>query len=389
MDHLTAHGAARTGDREDPLAAFRRDLDRFLAASITADRLERWKRQGHVDRTVWTEFAQAGFLGVSLSPAYGGRGGDFRHEVAIIEGLVRHRATGFAVPLHGAVVAPYIARYAREEKRRDWLTSAVSGDTVLAVAMTEPSAGSDLQGIRTSAVRDGRGYRISGQKTFISNGLVADLVLVACKTDRDAGARGISLIAVETSRAGFARGRLLDKLGQHARDTTELFFRDVWVPQENLLGEEGGGFAMLMENLPQERMVIAWQALAMMEEALRLTLDDAGRHSADDRESEARLRLAECRTQTTVARVFLEHCTGLLLAGQLDTTTASMAKYWVSEAQARVMDACLGVLETGGTAGGHPVAEMYRDARAFRLYGGTTEIMKTIIARSLGDRLIT
>ena len=368
MDHLT----------------LRRDLDTFLTQTLNDDMRRRWQKQGFVDRSFWSAFARAGFLGVSIPTQYGGGGGDFRHEVAIIEGLMKHRAAGLSVPLHNAVVAPYVATYAREEKRLEWLAQAVSGETVLAIAMTEPGAGSDLQAIRTTAVRERGGYRIKGQKTFISNGLNADLVLVACKTDHDAGAKGVSIIAVETTRPGFERGRLLDKIGQHARDTAELFFRDVWVPEENLLGEEGSGFAMLMQKLPQERMVIACQALAMMELALSETRAAfPASHDPGAGIPSSGFALAEAATETLIARIFLEHCIERLLAAELDTSTASMAKYWTTEAQARVLDKCLGLFEANGYAGGNPVAELHRDARAYRLYGGTTEIMKTIIARSM------
>ena len=369
---------------DDPLAAFRRRLDSFLSQNLTDDLRNRWQRQGHVDRNFWTAFAKAGFLGASIPRQYGGHGGDFRHEVAILEGLMKHRADGMAVPLHNAVVAPYIARYAREERRHAWLPKAAAGEMLLAIAMTEPGAGSDLQAIRTIAVRDGGGYRISGQKTFISNGFVCDLVIVACRTDGSAGAKGISLIAVETDREGFERGRLLHKMGQHARDTAELFFRDVWVPEENLLGEERRGFAMLMENLPQERMVIACQALAMMEQALSRTLEFTRSLEGQDRET-VRLQLAGCVTEAKIARVFVDHCVRQLLAGELDSTTASMAKYWITEAQARSLDRCLAVFEAWGFAGSNPIADLYRDARAYRLYGGTTEVMKTIIGRSLSS----
>ncbi len=359
MDHLTLRG----------------ELDAFLTGALDNGLHRRWREQGFVDRAFWSAFAQAGFLGVSIPARYGGGGGDFRHEVTIIEGLMNHRAAGLSAPLHSAVVAPYIVAYAREDKRREWLAKAVSGETILAIAMTEPGAGSDLQAIRTTAVREDGGYRINGQKTFISNGLVADLVLVACKTDRAAGAKGVSIIAVETTRPGFERGRLLDKIGQHARDTSELFFRDVWVPEENLLGEEGRGFAMLMEKLPQERMVIACQALAMMEMAV------SGTRTAFP--ASPGYALAEAVTETRIARTFVDNCVERLLAGELDTSTASMAKYWTTEAQARVLDKCLGLFEAHGFAGANPIADLHRDARAYRLYGGTTEIMKTIIARPM------
>jgi len=355
----------------------RHDLDVFLTRALNDDLRHRWREQGFVDRSFWTSFAHAGFLGMSIPVRYGGGGGDFRHEVAIIEGLMKHRAAGLSVPLHNAVVAPYIVADAREDMRREWLEKAVSGETILAIAMTEPGAGSDLQAIRTTAVHESGGYRINGQKTFISNGMVADLVLVACKTDRDAGAKGVSIIAVETTRHGFERGRLLDKIGQHARDTAELFFRDVWVPEENLLGEEGRGFAMLMEKLPQERMVIACQALAMMELAVSETRAAFPASSG--------FALAEAVTETRIARAFVDNCVARLLAGELDTSTASMAKYWTTEAQARVLDKCLGLFEAHGFVGANPIAELHRDARAYRLYGGTTEIMKTIIARSMRD----
>lgn len=374
MDHLS--------DKSPNLAEFQARLDAFLKANLSAEHIAGWQRQGHVDRSFWRAFGEAGLLCVSLPQSLGGAGGNFRHEAALISALVRHGATGFAAPLHSAVVAPYIARYAREQQRQAWMPQIVSGEMPLAIAMTEPGAGSDLQAIRTQAVREGDNYRINGQKTFISNALVADLVIVACKTDAASGAKGISLIAVETKSKGFERGRLFDKLGQSARDTSELFLRDVLVPVDNLLGEEGRGFAMLMQNLPQERVVIACQALAMSQHALSITLGSI-RPELDKRGQARVFRLAECATEIEIARVFVDNCIERLISGTLDTATASMAKYWVSEMQARIIETCMETIGLSAVTNNHPLGEMYRDARAFRIYGGTTEIMKAIIARSL------
>jgi acyl-CoA dehydrogenase len=368
---------------------FDASVDRFLGRNATPDDSRRWRDQGHVDRDLWTRAGEAGLLGVSVPEEYGGAGGDFRHEAVLIEQLGRHNALSFALPLHNAIIAPYLVSYASEEQKQAWLPGVVTGETVLAVAMTEPGAGSDLQGMQTTAIRDGDDYVVNGQKTFISNGLHATLIVLAAKTDPAAGARGISLFVVETDKVeGFSRGRLLDKIGQEGRDTGELFFSDMRIPAANLLGGvEGRGFAMLMEKLAQERLVIAWQAMSMIEAALATTVDYVKQRKAFGKQlidfQNTQFKLAECKTEATVAKVFLNHCTEQLLAGKLDAPTASMAKYWITETQGRIIDACVQMHGGYGYMSEYPIAEMYKDARAYRIYGGSTEIMKLVIGRSL------
>jgi acyl-CoA dehydrogenase len=375
-------------DAED-LRLFEGAVDRFLDEHAGSQARARWRQQGFVEEATWRRAGGAGLLGISVPEAYGGSGGDFRYEAILIERLGLKHALNFAVPLHNAVVAPYLVDYASEEQKRRWLPSVVSGETLLAVAMSEPCAGSDLQAMRTTARLDGDHYVINGQKTFISNGLHASLIVVAAKTDVSAGAKGISLFVVEADKVeGLARGRLLDKLGQEGRDTTELFFNDMRVPAQNLLGGvEGRGFRMLMEKLPQERLVIGWQAMGMIEAALSATLDYVGERRAFGGAlldlQNTQFKLAECKTLATVAKTFLYHCTEKLLDGSLDAATASMAKLFITEAQAKIIDECLQLFGGYGYMLEYPIAEMYKDARAYRIYGGSNEIMKVLIARSL------
>lgn len=373
----------------EELRMFEDAADRFLDEHAGPEETARWRNDGAVSKEMWLQAGKAGLLGLLIPEEYGGAGVDFRYEALLIERLGLKHALNFALPLHNAVVAPYLVQYGSEEQKRRWLPGAVSGETILAVAMTEPSAGSDLQGMKTTARRDGDHYVINGQKTFISNGLHGSLIIVAAKTDASAGAKGISLFVVETDKVeGFTRGRLLDKLGQEGRDTTELFFSDMRVPAENLLGGvEGQGFPMLMEKLPQERMVIAWQAMGMIEAALEVTMAYVRERKAFGKAifdfQNSQFKLAECKTQATIAKVFLYHCTEQLLAGTLDAATASMAKYWITEAQAKIIDECLQLFGGYGYMLEYPIAEMYKDARAYRIYGGANEIMKLLIARSL------
>jgi acyl-CoA dehydrogenase len=373
----------------EELRAFERSADRFLDEVAGREQSAHWRAQGSVDREVWRRAGEAGLLGISVPEAYGGAGADFRYEAIVIERLGIKHALNFALPLHNAVVAPYLIDYATEEQKHRWLPGVVSGETVLAVAMSEPAAGSDLQGIKTSARRVGDHYVINGQKTFISNGLHASLIVLAAKTDPSAGAKGVSLFAVETDKVeGFKRGRVLEKLGQEGRDTTELFFSDMRVPAQNLLGGvEGRGFRMLMEKLPQERLVIGWQAMGMIEAALALTLDYVRERKAFGGTlfdlQNTQFKLAECKTLATVAKTFLYHCTERLLVKKLDAATASMAKLFVTEAQGKIIDECLQLFGGYGYMLEYPIAEMYKDARAYRIYGGANEVMKVLIARSL------
>ncbi|MGK2286383.1 acyl-CoA dehydrogenase family protein [Pedomonas sp. V897] len=373
----------------DEVSIFEAMVDRFFDEHADAAARQRWRDQGFVEREFWRKAGEAGILGVSIPEKYGGSGLDFRYDALVMERQGIKHALNFAFSLHTSVVASYIYNYATDEQCRRWLPGAVSGETLLAVAMTEPGAGSDLQGMRTTARREGDHYVINGQKTFISNGYACDLVVVAAKTDPAAGARGISLFAVEVDKVeGFERGRLLKKLGQEGRDTTELFFNNMRVPAENLLGGvEGQGFRMLMEQLPKERLVIAWQAMGMMEAALEETVAYVKERKAFGKalfdQQNTQFKLAECKTRATVAKTFLYHCTQQLLEGKLDAATASMAKLFVTEAQAFVIDECLQLFGGYGYMLEYPIAEMYKDARAFRIYGGTSEIMKLLIARSI------
>jgi acyl-CoA dehydrogenase len=375
--------------KTDELDIFEKSVERFLKSHSSPELAARWREQGWVDREFWRLCGESGLLGLSVPEQYGGHGGDFWYDVVLMRQLVMHGLGGFAAALHNAVVAPYIVSYASEEQKHRWLPKVVSGEIVLAVAMTEPDVGSDLQSMRTTARRDGAGYRINGQKTFISNGYHAGLIVVACRTSADAGGKGISLFLLETEGAtGFERGRVLHKLGQSSRDTTELFFNDVFVPEENVLGgKEGAGFGMLMEKLPQERLVVAWQAMAMMEAAILTTIEYTRQRRAFGKRifdfQNTQFKLAECQTKATIARVFMDDCTNKLLAGTLDAATASMAKYWVTETQGEVIDECLQLHGGNGYMQEYAISEMYKDARGFRIYGGTSEIMKLIIARSL------
>lgn len=373
----------------EELRLFADSTRKFLLEHADTSQTRCWRDEGSVPLETWRKAGEAGLLGVSIPAEYGGAGADFRFEVVLMEQLGQQHALNFAIPLHNAVVAPYLTSFGTERQKKEWLPRAASGESILAIAMSEPGVGSDLRAMKTTAVRSGDGYVLNGQKTFISNGAHASLIIVAAKTDKDAGGRGISLFLVDTRNSkGFERGRLLDKLGQEGRDTAELFFNDMIVPEDCLLGGvEGTGFAMLMEKLPQERLVIAWQAMAMMECALEKTVAYVRDRRAFGRAvidfQNTQFKLAEAKTLATVAKVFLYHCTERLMEGALDAATASMAKYWVTEAQAKVIDECLQLFGGYGYMLEYPIAEMYKDARGYRIYGGTNEIMKLLIARTL------
>ncbi len=372
----------------DELRMLQDAVDQFLSVHADTEALARWREQGYVDRATWEAAGQAGLLGMMIPEAYGGAGADFRYEAILMERLGLRNALNFAVPLHNAAVVPYLVDYANEAQKARWLPGLVTGENILAIAMSEPGAGSDLQSMRTTACKDGDSYVINGQKTFISNGYHANVIIVAAKTDANAGSKGISLFVVDTDKvAGFERGRLLHKLGQEGRDTAELYFSDMRVPADCLLGGEGQGFSMLMAKLPQERLVIGWQAIGMIEAALQATIDYVKDRNAFGKTlfdfQNTQFKLAECKTQATIAKTFLYHCTEQLLAGKLDAATASMAKYWITEAQGKIIDECLQFFGGYGYILDYPIAEMYKDARAFRIYGGANEVMKLLIARSL------
>ncbi len=350
---------------------------------------DKWEEAGIVPREVWKKAGEAGILCPSMPEEYGGGGGSFAHEAVLIDVFGKKGVTGFGASLHNAIVAPYIYHYGTEEQRKRWLPKLATGELVGAIAMTEPGTGSDLQSIKTTARKDGNGYIINGSKTFITNGGTANLVIVVAKTDPAGGAKGTSLVVVETDGTnGFRRGRNLDKIGLHAQDTSELFFEDVKVPADNVLsGSEGRGFIQLMEQLPSERLQIALQGIAMIEYALAETIKYVKERKAFGKPildfQNTQFKLAEAKTKATVARVFCNHCTEQLLERKLDAFTASMAKLWVTNTQCEIIDECLQLHGGYGYMNEYPIARMYRDARVQKIYGGTNEIMKVLIARSL------
>jgi acyl-CoA dehydrogenase len=350
---------------------------------------EDWLEAGIVARWAWEKTGEQGLLCAAMPEKYGGVGGTFAHEAVIAEQLGLAGLDSFGIALHSAIVAPYILHYGSEEQKRRWLPRMARGELIGAIAMTEPGAGSDLQGVRTHAVKDGNRYRINGSKTFITNGQHANLVVVVAKTDPDAGAKGISLFVVETDEVeGFRRGCNLKKLGLEAQDTSELFFDDLRVPADALLGDaEGEGFAQLMNELPQERLLVAVGAQAMIERALDETIGYVKERKAFGRAildfQNTQFELAAMKTEATMARVFVDHCIGRLIAGDLDTVTASMAKYRLTDLQCEIVDRCLQLFGGYGYMDEYPISRMYRDARVQRIYAGTNEIMKLVIARSL------
>ncbi len=372
----------------EDLVLLEEQATRFVASEFTPH-LEAWHDEGIYPRDVWNKAGEAGLLCAAMPEAFGGSGGSYAHEAAIIRAFTFGGFDSFGAPLHSAIVAPYILHYGTDEQKKRWLPKLATGELVGAIAMTEPGTGSDLQGVKTTARKSGNGYVLNGAKTFITNGQHANLIVVVAKTDTNAGAKGVSLMVLETNGAeGFRRGRKLKKLGLDAADTSELFFDDVKLPAESLLGtEEGQGFYQLMKELPQERLLVATHAQAMMERGLALTIDYVKQRKAFGKNiidfQNTQFVLAECKTEVTVSRVFLDHCIERHITGGLDAVTASMAKYWVTDLQAKVLDRCLQLFGGYGFMDEYPISRLYRDARVMRIYAGTNEIMKLLIARSL------
>ena len=366
-----------------------RDMAGRFVENEIVPHYDRFEKQEMVDRELWNMAGENGLLCAAMPEEYGGAGGTYAHEAAIIDALAHNGTDGFGCVLHSAIVAPYILHYGSEDQKRKWLPKLATGELVGAIAMTEPAAGSDLQGVKTTAVKDGNQYRINGSKTFITNGQHANLIILVTKTDPSKGAKGTSLIVIETDGLeGFERGRNLDKVGLKANDTSELFFNDMKVPTSNLLGsEEGQGFFQLMEQLPQERLIIANQAIGAIERALALTIDYVKERKAFGKQimdfQNTQFKLAELKSEATMMRVFVDHCVAQHLKGELDSATASMAKYMASDMQCKVMDECLQLHGGYGYMNEYPIARMFRDARVQRIYGGTNEIMKVLIARTL------
>jgi alkylation response protein AidB-like acyl-CoA dehydrogenase len=365
---------------------FRATVKDFIAREI-APHHDKWEKDGVVSREVWRKAGEAGLLLTGIPEEYGGAGANFLMSAIMIEELAKGVYSGPGFRLHSDIVAPYILHYGSEEQKRSLLPRMARGEIVTAIAMTEPGTGSDLQGIRTTAIRQGNELLVNGQKTYITNGQLADAIIVACKTDPKEGAKGISLVIVEAERAGFARGRNLEKIGNKAQDTSELFFENVRVPPSNVLGAEGRGFSYLMQELPQERLIVGLAAVAIMEAALEWTLAFTrdrkafGRPIADFQNS--RFKLAEIATEIQVARVFVDKCLELHIGGKLDVPTAAMQKWWLTELEGRVLDVCLQLHGGAGFMWEYPIARAYADARVHRIFAGTTEIMKEIVARSL------
>ena len=367
---------------------FRASFRRFLEKEVIP-RHEAWEERGYVDREVWASAGANGFLCPSMPEQYGGSGADRLYSMAMMEETSKARTTGLGFSLHSEIVAPYILKYGTDEQKQRFLPRMARGEIIGAIAMSEPGVGSDLQSVKTNAVKDAEGnYILNGAKTFITNGWNADLVIVVAKTNPALGAKGTSLLLVERGMKGFDKGKRLKKLGLKAQDTSELFFDNVHVPASNLLGAEGQGFIYLMQELPWERMQIAIGATASAQQAI----DDTFAYVRDRKVfgnsvasfQNTRFKLAEMQSQVQMARVFVDHCMGLLLAGELDAPTASMAKLNCTDMAGKVIDECLQLHGGYGFMWEYPIARAYADTRVSRIYGGTNEIMKEVIARSMG-----
>lgn len=379
--------AYRSPWMDEELELFRDAARRFVENEV-APNDARWREQKHVDREIWNKAGEVGLLCTDIPAEYGGVGGDARHEAIVTEEMGGHGITSIGHTVH-SILAHYLLNYGSEAQKRRWLPRMARGELVGAIAMSEPGAGSDLQSVRTRAVREGNHYVLNGSKTFLSNGLHAGLVGIVAKTDPAQGARGMSIIMVEPEgQAGYRVGRVLDKIGQNGWDTAEIFLDDCRVPADRLLGPaEGQGFIQLMRDLPYERALLALGGVAAMEYALRLTVDYARSRRLFGQAllemQNARFKLAEVKTQVHLARLCIDDCIQKLAAGTLDTVTASMAKLWITDTQCRVMDECLQLFGGYGYMKEYPISKLYADSRVQRIYGGTSEVMKEIVARSL------
>ncbi|MGA9267530.1 MAG: acyl-CoA dehydrogenase family protein [Rhodomicrobium sp.] len=365
---------------------YRDQVRRFIEREITPHHAK-WEKDKVVPRSVWLAAGRAGLLCPSISAEYGGCGGDRLHSMVVIEELARAGATGPGFALHSDIVAPYILAYGAEEQRRRYLPAMARGEIIGAIAMSEAGAGSDLQGVRTTAVRRGNGYVLNGSKTFITNGQNADLVIVVAKTDPALGAKGITLFLVDGGLPGFSRGRNLEKLGMHAQDTSELFFQDVELSGDARLGAEGQGFILLMKELAWERLQIAIAGIASAEAALQATVDYVRQRKVFGQTvfdfQTTKHKLAELKTEIQIGRTFVDRCIQHITDGDLDATTAAMAKYWITDLQCKVIDQCLQLHGGYGYMTEYSITRAYADARVQRIYGGTNEIMKELIARTL------
>jgi acyl-CoA dehydrogenase len=372
---------------EEDINMFRDAVYKFYANEM-APHSEEFRKNKKVDRKFWNQAGEYGLLNCAIPEEYGGGGGDYRHEMIIMEELERAEVDGFGLSLHNAIVAPYILHYGTEEQKQKWLPKMASGELVGAICMSEPGTGSDLQNVKTNAKKDGNGWIINGSKTFITNGGTANLLIIVADTGGE-GKHSKSLFVVETDDLeGFRRGRLLDKVGMDAQDTAELFFDDMKVPADALLGDDTGqGFIQLMTELPQERLNIAVQGVAAMEKALRHTIEYVKDRKAFGKRiidfQNTQFELAELKTIVTVCKVFTYDCAEKHLRGELDTVTASMAKYWVTDRECEVMDRCLQLFGGYGFMNEYMIGRQWRNSRVQRIYGGTNEIMKLVIARSL------
>jgi len=366
---------------------FRDSVRRFMQEEV-APHDEHWQEQGYADKDIWRKAGANGFLCPTMPPEYGGAGADKLYSVVLIEEQARANNSTLGFSLHSEIVAPYLLAYGTESLKKKYLPKMASGEMVSAIAMSEPGAGSDLQGVKTTALRKGNSFLVNGSKTFITNGWNCDLVIVVAKTDPAKGAKGTSLVVVDTSMKGFSKGRRLKKMGLKGQDTAELFFDNVEVPAQNLLGQENNGFIYLMQELPWERMQIAIGAVAKSEAALEWTAAYVSERKAFGKPiasfQNTRFKLAELATEVQIARVFVDRCIELLLKQHLTPENAAMAKYWVTDLECKVMDECLQLHGGYGYMWEFPIARAYVDARVQRIYGGTNEIMKEVISRSLG-----